>query len=109
MLLARARKMATAAATPPALTAVASAGEQARSAGLARDTAAGKALDWVTAPTLVMSARDDLWCKGPGAEYVASQITNARLLGLGTKGLSWVGHSEEVIAAILCLLVQPTD
>jgi pimeloyl-ACP methyl ester carboxylesterase len=57
-------------------------------------------LDQVTAPTLVMSARDDLYGTYANAEYVASRIAGARFVGYASGGHTWVGHDAEVLAEI---------
>ena len=122
--LARGQLIGTVLATPPELLETASAAEQARinamvdnilpvsarAAGLRGDTAASKsmteaALDRVTAPTLIISARDDRYGTYAGAEYTASRIAGARFLGFDTGGHTWVGHNDEVMAAILDLLI----
>jgi pimeloyl-ACP methyl ester carboxylesterase len=77
-------------------------------AGLRNDTATSKslnpaALGKIPAPTLIISARDDLYGTYASAEYTASQIAGARFLGFDTGGHTWVGHNEEVMAAILAL------
>lgn len=124
--VARSQMTASVAATLPALLQTASPSEQARIAaildhilpvsaraeGLRADTAASKALspvalDRVTSPTLIISARDDLYGTYADAEYTASQIAGARFVGFETGGHTWVGHNDEVMAAILNLLNPP--
>lgn len=128
MHIARGRVTATVLATPPGLLATASPEEQARinamldgilpvsarAAGLRADTAAGKTmtpvdLSRVQAPTLIISARDDGYGTYAAAEYMASQITGAQFLGLETGGHTWVGHNDEVMAAIAALVTAPQD
>ena len=111
-------------ATPPELLDSASPAEQARvnamlntilpvsarAAGLRSDSAVGKnlkaaALDKVRAPTLIISARDDGYGTYASAEYTASQITGAKFIGFDTGGHTWVGHNDEVMIAILELLL----
>jgi 2-hydroxy-6-oxonona-2,4-dienedioate hydrolase len=111
-------------ATPPELLDSASPAEQARvnamlntilpvsarAAGLRSDSAVGKnlkaaALDKVRAPTLIISARDDGYGTYASAEYTASQITCAKFIGFDTGGHTWVGHNDEVMIAILELLL----
>lgn len=101
--IARDRMIATVVATPPAIVAAAGPSEQARvnamldavlpvsarAAGLRADTAAGKAmtpvdLSRVTAPTLIVSARDDGYGTYASAEYMAGKIAGARFLGFET-------------------------
>jgi 2-hydroxy-6-oxonona-2,4-dienedioate hydrolase len=126
--IARDQMIATVVATPPAIVAAASPVEQARAAamldailpvsaraaGLIADTAASKSmtpvdLARVTAPTLIVSARDDGYGTYVSADYMAAQITGARFLGFETGGHAWVGHNDEVMAAIssLVLSAQP--
>ena len=125
--LARRQLIATVLATPPALLDSASAAERARidamldailpvsarAEGLLSDTAAGKALtqaalERVTAPTLIISARDDRYGVFAGAEYTAGRIAGARFIGFDTGGHAWVGHNDEVMAAIRDLVVPPS-
>ncbi len=110
-------------ATPPELLATASAQERdrvnamvesilpvsARAAGLRDDTRLGKglgpyALTSIRAPTLVVSARDDGFGTYASAAYTASQIAGATFIGFETGGHLWVGHDDEVRAAIVALL-----
>ena len=112
-------------ATPPALMDTANPAEQARVnamldailpisariAGLRSDTAASKSLtpsrlDLVTAPTLIISARDDGYGTFATAQYTASQIAGARFLGFETGGHVWVGHNDDVMDAIANLIVS---
>jgi 2-hydroxy-6-oxonona-2,4-dienedioate hydrolase len=125
MHIARNRIIATVLATPPGLLTTASPAEQvrinamldgilpvsARAAGLRADTAAGKTmtpvdLSRVRAPTLIISARDDGYGTYAAAEYMASQISGARFLGFETGGHTWVGHNDEVMAAIAALVAS---
>ena len=126
--LARGQVTGTVLATPPELLDVASASEQARinamldnilpvsarAAGLRHDTAASKSmtparLDLVTAPTLIISARDDRYGTYASAEYTASQIAGARFLGFETGGHTWVGHDAEVMQAIADLVLTAAN
>lgn len=110
-------------ATPLELVAAASAQERARvnamaerilpvsarAAGLRDDTGLGKrlgpyALASIRAPALVISARDDGFGTYTSAEYTASQIAGAKFLGFDDGGHLWVGHDDEVRAAIVELL-----
>jgi 2-hydroxy-6-oxonona-2,4-dienedioate hydrolase len=54
------------------------------------------ALERITAPTLVISARDDLFNTLPAAKFAASQIRNAKLVAYDTGGHLLVGRQEEV-------------
>jgi pimeloyl-ACP methyl ester carboxylesterase len=111
-------------ATPPQLLAAASPEERARvdamldnilpvsarAAGLRADTAVGKhlapaPLASIRAPTLIISARDDLYGTYAGAQYTAGQIPSAQFIGFEHGGHSWVGHDPEVRAAIVKLLL----
>ena len=111
-------------ATPPELLQAARAQERARidamltnilpvslrTEGLRSDTAAGKHLSpWplasIRAPTLVISARDDRYGTYASAQYTAGQIPGAKFIGFDEGGHTWVGHNEEVMAAIVRLLL----
>lgn len=110
-------------ATPPELVAAASEPERtrvndladrilpvsARAAGLIDDTRLGKslrpyALNLITAPALVVSARDDGFGTFAGAGYTASQIKGARFIGFEQGGHLLVGHDDAVQAEIVKLL-----
>lgn len=123
--IARAKMIETVVATPPDLVASASPDEQARvnamldailpvsarAAGLRADTAASKAmtpaaLNLVIAPTLIISTRDDGYGTYASAQYMAGQIAGARFLGFETGGHAWVGHNDEVMAAIAGLVAS---
>jgi 2-hydroxy-6-oxonona-2,4-dienedioate hydrolase len=111
-------------ATPPELLKTASAPERARvhallerilpvssrAEGLRSDTAAGKhllpaPLESIRAPTLVISARDDRYGTYASAQYTASRIAGARFIGFDEGGHVWVGHDDEVMAAVVSLLI----
>ena len=106
-------------ATPPELLKGASAPEQARvgailrnilpvstrAEGLISDTAVGKhlmpsPLSSIRTPTLIISARDDRYGTFASAQYTAAQITGSKFIGFETGGHTWVGHNDEVMAAI---------
>jgi len=114
-------------ATPPEILAHASPQERARvdamlanilpvslrAEGLRSDTAASKhlspsPLESIQMPTLVISARDDRYGTFASAQYTASRIAGARFVGFEEGGHTWVGHDDEVLAAIVELLV-PSD
>jgi len=57
-------------------------------------------LEKITAPTMVISARDDLFNTLPAAEYAAARIPGARLLVYDTGGHLLVGHQEDARAAV---------
>jgi 2-hydroxy-6-oxonona-2,4-dienedioate hydrolase len=125
--VARNPMIGTVLATPPELVALANAREQARvnamldtilpvsarAKGLRSDTAISKRLTpadlkAIRAPTLVISARDDRYGTFASAQYTASQIAGARFIGFTDGGHIWVGHDDEVMAAITELL-RPAD
>ncbi len=125
--VARNPMIGTVLATPPELVPLANAREQARvnamldtilpvsarAKGLRSDTAISKRLtpadlQAIRAPTLVISARDDRYGTFASAQYTASQIAGARFIGFTDGGHIWVGHDDEVMAAILALL-RPAD
>ena len=106
-------------ATPPEVVRRASAQEQARVAqmmedilpvtprrlGLLNDAAVTStlgryALERISAPTLAISAADDLFGTYETARYSAHHIRGARFIGYPTGGHLWVGHHDEVLAAI---------
>ena len=62
-------------------------------------------LKTITAPTLIISARDDAYGTFASAQYTASRIPGARFVGFEQGGHTWVGHNDAVIAEILRLLV----
>lgn len=83
-----------------------------RTAGLRSDSNVGKHLspahlELVRAPTLIISSRDDGYGTFASAEYTASQIAGAKFIGFEKGGHTWVGHNDEVMAAILELLIAP--
>jgi pimeloyl-ACP methyl ester carboxylesterase len=80
-----------------------------RAAGLRSDSVLGKslgpsALDKVSAPTLVVSVRDDSFGTYASAQYTASQIKGAKFLGFEHGGHVWVGHDELVMQEIINLV-----
>jgi 2-hydroxy-6-oxonona-2,4-dienedioate hydrolase len=82
----------------------------ARAAGLRSDSAVGKnlmpaALEKVRAPTLIISARDDGYGTFASAQYTAGRIAGAKFIGFETGGHTWIGHDDEVLAAIVKLVV----
>jgi 2-hydroxy-6-oxonona-2,4-dienedioate hydrolase len=127
LYVARNPMIGTVLATPPELVSLANAREQARvnamldsilpvsarAKGLRSDTAISKRLtpadlQAIRAPTLIISARDDRYGTFASAQYTASQIAGARFIGFADGGHIWVGHDDEVMAAILALL-RPAD
>ena len=111
-------------ATPPELLARASPQERARvgamldnilpvslrAEGLRSDTNVGKhlspsPLESIRAPTLVISASDDRYGTFASAQYTAGHIPGAKFIGFDEGGHIWVGHNDEVLAAIANLLL----
>ena len=81
-----------------------------RAEGLRSDTAVGKRLtpsplESIRIPTLVISARDDRYGTYASAQYTAGQIAGANFIGFEEGGHTWVGHDDEVRAAIVKLVV----
>jgi pimeloyl-ACP methyl ester carboxylesterase len=58
------------------------------------------ALEKITAPTLVMSAQDDLFGTYDGATYSARHIPHARFIGFASGGHAWIGHHQDVMTEI---------
>ena len=63
-------------------------------------------LEHIGVPTLVVSARDDLWGTYESAVYTAQHIPGARFLGLPDGGHLWVGRHREVMGEIAGFLTQ---
>jgi pimeloyl-ACP methyl ester carboxylesterase len=63
-------------------------------------------LEAVHIPTLIISARDDLFNTLPAAEYAASKIPGAELIIYETGGHLLVGHQEEVRDAVRRFLAR---
>jgi pimeloyl-ACP methyl ester carboxylesterase len=61
----------------------------------------------ITAPTLIISARDDLFNTLPAAEFAAKTIPNAKLIVYDTGGHLLVGHEQQVRAAVGEFLAKP--
>ena len=81
-----------------------------RAEGLRSDTAVGKhlspsPLESIRVPTLVISARDDGYGTYASAQYTASRIDGAKFIGFDEGGHTWVGHNDEVLSAIVNLLL----
>jgi pimeloyl-ACP methyl ester carboxylesterase len=53
-------------------------------------------LERMTAPTLAISAKDDLYSTAGGAKYAAEQIPGARLILFPAGGHAWLGHDAVV-------------
>jgi pimeloyl-ACP methyl ester carboxylesterase len=63
-------------------------------------------LEGITVPTLVISARDDLFNTAPAAEFAASAIPNAKLVLYETGGHLLVGRQQEVRAVVSNFLAK---
>ncbi|HET7679792.1 MAG TPA: alpha/beta hydrolase [Xanthobacteraceae bacterium] len=61
-------------------------------------------LETINAPTLIISARDDLFRTLPAAEFAASRIPEAKLIVYETGGHLLVGHDAEVREAVRTFL-----
>jgi len=124
MHLARDQVIKVVLATPPELLVHASPQERARVAamldnilpvsmraeGLRSDSVVGThllplPLETVRAPTLVVSARDDRYGTYASAQYTAGRILGAEFIGFDEGGHVWVGHDDEVRAAIAHLVL----
>jgi 2-hydroxy-6-oxonona-2,4-dienedioate hydrolase len=110
-------------ATPPELVATASIADRARvdamlenilplsarATGLRNETKVAKSLERfelekISAPTLIISARDDGYGTFASGQYTAGQIAGAKFVGFDTGGHMWIGHDNEVQAEIVKLL-----
>jgi 2-hydroxy-6-oxonona-2,4-dienedioate hydrolase len=63
-------------------------------------------IEQITAPTLLFSARDDLWQTYGPAEYTAQHIPNAEFVGYDTGGHLLHGRDEEVWSKISAFFKQ---
>ena len=63
-------------------------------------------LERITAPTLIISARDDLFNTLPAAELAASRIPDAKLIVSDTGGHLLVGRTEQVRRAVRMFLAD---
>jgi len=63
-------------------------------------------LEHITVPTLIVSARDDLFNTLPAAEFAASTIPNAKLVVYETGGHLLVGRQQEVRAVVSDFLAK---
>lgn len=63
-------------------------------------------LQEVTVPTLVISAKDDLWRTYNAAEYTANNIPDAKMIGFDTGGHMLNGQEEKVRVEIASFLRQ---
>jgi len=55
----------------------------------------------ITAPTLVISAADDLFGTYEIGRYVAEHIRDARFVGYPSGGHVWIGHDAEMKATVI--------
>jgi pimeloyl-ACP methyl ester carboxylesterase len=83
-----------------------------RQAGLLNDARIATALpryelERIAAPTLVISAADDLYGTYASGEYTAAHIPGARFIGFPSGGHLWVGHHREVLAAAKAFFGPP--
>ena len=109
--------------TPPAVVEAASLEERARVAALVQDISPisqrqvglslegqltverlSRPLESITAPTLAISAEDDLYGTYANAQFLARSILHCRFLGFRTGGHMLVGHNEEFMAAAIAFL-----
>jgi pimeloyl-ACP methyl ester carboxylesterase len=109
--------------TPPQLVANATGSEQARiervmelilpvrprRVGLVNDAAVVSALpryelEKISAPTLAISAADDLYGTFDGARYTAEHVPNGRFIGYPSGGHMLVGHDDEASSQIAAFL-----
>ena len=65
-------------------------------------------LESISAPTLIISARDDRFGTYASAQYTASQITGAKFIGYDKGGHVLVGHEKNIRAEIMKLLIPQT-
>ncbi|MCY7319351.1 MAG: alpha/beta hydrolase [Ramlibacter sp.] len=84
----------------------------ARAAGLRDDSVLGQRipsypLEAIGAPTLIISTRDDGFGTFASAQYTASRIAGAKFIGYDHGGHVWVGHDDEVRAAIASWVLSP--
>jgi pimeloyl-ACP methyl ester carboxylesterase len=66
-------------------------------------------LEHIAAPTLLISCKDDRFGTYDAAAYMAAHIPGARFLGYPSGGHLWVGHADEVAAAISGFLTKAFD
>jgi pimeloyl-ACP methyl ester carboxylesterase len=83
-----------------------------RAAGLRNDALIASSLtrydlEAIRAPTLVISARDDLYGTFAGARYTAQHIHGARFVGYEHGGHLWVGHHRELLDEIASFTARP--
>jgi pimeloyl-ACP methyl ester carboxylesterase len=84
----------------------------ARVAGIVADTTSKLVrpdLENIDAPTLVISAEDDLYHTLPGARFAAEHIPNAELKVFKTGGHLMIGHAEDTRKAIGAFIARYVD
>jgi 2-hydroxy-6-oxonona-2,4-dienedioate hydrolase len=84
----------------------------ARVAGIIADTSSELVrpdLEKIDAPTLVISAEDDLYHTLPGARFAAEHIPNAELKIFKSGGHLLIGHGEDTRSAINAFLARYAD
>lgn len=64
------------------------------------------ALETITAPTLALSLEDDRFQTLDAARHVATSVPGAQLVTYPEGGHVWVGHDEEVFAAVSAFLAR---
>lgn len=60
-------------------------------------------------PTLAISVKDDRYNTLPAAEYITTQVPNARLITYATGGHLWVGHNQELFDSVSQFLRQNSE
>lgn len=63
-------------------------------------------LNRIVAPTLAISAQDDLYGTAAGATYAVEQIAGAQLILFPDGGHAWLGHDAEVREIVVRFLAQ---
>jgi 2-hydroxy-6-oxonona-2,4-dienedioate hydrolase len=80
-----------------------------RNDALVTTTTPAQHLERITAPTLAISAKDDLYKTASGAKYAAEQVPGARVILFSTGGHAWLGHDAEVRHEIVTFLRRATS
>jgi len=86
----------------------------ARARGLEMDSRVGLSLprydlEHLMAPTLVVSAKDDLYGTYVSGRYTAEHVPRGRFLGYPDGGHLLVGHRQEAMAEVAAFLRDPTS
>jgi len=63
-------------------------------------------LEHIAAPTLAISAADDLYGTFDGGRYTADHIPGARFIGFASGGHLCVGHQQEITSEIAAFLTE---